>query len=81
MDPHAALQDLLIAVQDGDIERVHELSEALTEWMARGGYPPEIIGRSSLGAIWHLAVTKAVIKLAKAQVRIVAAANRETSDS
>ena len=72
MDPDAALRDLLDAVEAGNCDRVQELTEALNSWMAQGGYPPKTLGPWKLGMVWHVAVAKAIIRLAKAHVRIVA---------
>jgi hypothetical protein len=46
----------------------------LNHWVARGGFPPRIAGSEQLGPIWHIAVMKDVIKLARAHVRVVASA-------
>ncbi len=73
MDPDAALRELFEAVEAGDEDRVAELSAALDDWLSRGGFPPVALGRRELGTVWHVAVTKAAIRLAKAHVRIVAA--------
>ena len=72
MDPDATLADLLTTVEEGECDRVQELTEALNGWIARGGYPPKTIGPWKLGMIWHIAVAKAVLRLARAHVRIVA---------
>ncbi len=72
MDPEAAFRELFEAVEAGDCDRVAELSEALNGWVANGGYPPKTLGPWKLGQIWHIAVTKAILRLAKAHVRIVA---------
>jgi len=72
MDPDATLQELLTAIDDGDCDRVQELAEALTGWIANGGYPPKTIGPWNLGYIWHIAIAKAVLTLAPAHVRVVA---------
>ncbi len=74
MDPDAALKELLLAVEDGDVDRVEELADGLNHWVARGGFPPRIAGSEQLGPIWHIAVMKAVIKLARAHVRVMASA-------
>jgi hypothetical protein len=72
MDPDTTLKELLEAVQEGNRDRVQELAEALNDWIANGGYPPKTIGPWKLGQIWHVAMTKSVIKHAKAHVRVVA---------
>ena len=73
MDPDAAFTDLFDAVEAGDCDRVSELIEALNGWFANGGYPPKTVGPWKLGMIWHIAVAKAVCRLAKAHVQVVAA--------
>lgn len=72
MDPDTTLKDLLDAVEAGDSDRVAELSEALNGWLAKGGYPPKTLGPWKLGMIWHVAVTKAIRRLAKSHVGVVA---------
>ncbi len=72
MDPDATLKELLDAVEAGECDRVEELSDALNGWMANGGYPPKTLGPWKLGMVWHTALTKSVIRLAKAHVRVVA---------
>ena len=72
MDPDVTLRDLLDAVETGDCDRVEELIDALNAWMSQGGYPPKTLGSSKLGMVWHAAVAKSVLRLAKAHVRIVA---------
>lgn len=39
MDPDAALKELLLAVEAGDVDRVEELAEGLLNWLQRGGFP------------------------------------------
>lgn len=72
MDPDVTLRDLFEAVEAGDEDRVTELADALNNWLSQGGFPPVSLGRRELGTLWHTAVTKAAIRLAKAHVRIVA---------
>lgn len=72
MDPNSALQQLIESVATGDIDRTEDLIAAINGWTACGGFPPDTIGPRSLGTIWHLAVTKAVLKIARAHVRVVA---------
>ena len=72
MDPDTALREMLEAVEAGDCDRVQELSEALNGWMAKGGYPPKTLGTWKLGLVWHVATTKALCRLARAHVRVVA---------
>ncbi|MFO0979079.1 MAG: hypothetical protein U0996_21900 [Planctomycetaceae bacterium] len=54
MDPLAAWKELLNALTDLDWERVLEAAENLVDWIANGGFPPEVIvltgdGQSNLG--------------------------------
>lgn len=72
MDPDATFRDIIEAVEAGDENRVTELADALNNWLSRGGFPPVSLGRRELGTVWHTAVTKAAIRLAKSHVRIVA---------
>lgn len=39
MDVEATLRDLLTALEDRDWDRIDELTEALLQWMERGGLP------------------------------------------
>lgn len=78
MDPDATFRDLLDAVEAGDCDRVTELSETLTGWIAKGGYPPKTLGPWKLGMIWHIAVTKAILRLSKVHVRVVASQKGDT---
>jgi antibiotic biosynthesis monooxygenase (ABM) superfamily enzyme len=72
MDPDAALKELLEAVEVGDCDRVTELADGLKQWLAQGGFPPKTIGRWKLGQVWHVAMTHAVIRHARAHVRVIA---------
>jgi len=80
MDPDAALKELLEAVEVGDRDRVTELADGLKQWLAQGGYPPKTLGRWKLGQVWHVAMTHAVIRHARAHVRVVAQ-QKESSDA
>ena len=75
MDPDVALQELLDAVETGDCDRTTELADGLCHWLSSGGFPPKTIGPWKLGQTWHVAITHAVIRHARAHVRVVAARN------
>lgn len=44
MDPDAAWQGLLAALESGDRDRVLETAAALAGWLDRGGFPPSATG-------------------------------------
>lgn len=71
MDPEATLRDLLSAVEEGDSDRVNELSQALERWIEQAGYPPKTIGPWKLGMDWHAAMTRCICQLAGIHVRLV----------
>lgn len=75
MDPDTALKELLEAVEAGECDRVEELSGGLKSWLSQGGFPPRTIGTRKLGHVWHVAMTHAVIRHARAHVNIVARRN------
>lgn len=77
MDPDAALKELLEAVEAGDCDRVRELADGLKHWLSQGGFPPKTIGTWRLGKVWHVAMAHAVIRHARAHVRVVAAQKGE----
>ena len=72
MDPNIALKELFEAVEAGDCDQVRESTAAINGWIAQRGYPPHTLGPWKLGLIWHIAVTKTVLRLAKAHVAVVA---------
>jgi hypothetical protein len=78
MDPDAAFRELFDAVEAGDRDRVTELIDGLNAWLSKGGYPPKTLGPWKLGMVWHVAVAKAVFRLAKAHVRVVASRKTES---
>lgn len=41
MDPQAAWNEMLEAIQKRDWNRAHDCAEGLLEWMRRGGMPPQ----------------------------------------
>jgi hypothetical protein len=77
MDPEVALRELLEAVEAGDCDRVTELADGLRHWLSQGGYPPKTIGPWKLGQIWHVAMTHAIVKHARAHVKVVAKQKEE----
>lgn len=58
MDPDSVLSGLLEALQAKDWERVDLLSEAMLEWLKRGGFPPTTVGPKALGDEWHKNVAR-----------------------
>jgi hypothetical protein len=48
------------------------MADALDGWIANGGSPPKTIGPWKPGQIWHVAMTKTIVKHARAHVRVVA---------
>lgn len=69
MDPQATLRDLLAALEDRDWDRIDELSEALLQWMERGGFPPQTLGSDKLGKQWHRTVATFVCYAAASKSR------------
>ena len=49
MDAQQTLFDLMEAISEGDRDRVAELSQALSEWVANGGFLPEVQYSTSYG--------------------------------
>jgi hypothetical protein len=74
MDPNATLRDLLDALKRRDWDQVHEFSQALLGWMAKGGFPPLTIGSEELGKQWHAMFATCVCHAA--QGRLSAAQKR-----
>lgn len=72
MDPQATLDMLLEALEAKDWELAAELSEALQTWLARGGFPPDTIGPTSLGTDWHRAIARAICETAMARTERLA---------
>ena len=60
-----------------DCDRVTELADGLRHWLSQSGYPPKTFGPWKLGQIWHIAMTHAVVKLARAHVKVVAKQKQE----
>lgn len=80
MDPQQTLNDLIGAMAEGDADRVRELSEALSTWIERGGFPPQTIGPQELGNAWHATITRCVCRLAPAHVRPVRPGDGDTPE-
>lgn len=48
MDPDAALQLLLDAIYEGDLEETRERSRVLSEWLVKDGFMPAALEREQL---------------------------------
>lgn len=81
MDPQATLNELLAAVESREWDRVDELSEALLEWMQRGGFPPQTLGSQKLGKQWHRAVATFVCHAAASKSRDAAKRRRRREEA
>ena len=53
MDPQATWQELLDAWREHDWQRMQDASEALLDWLKRGGFPPEVFPTSGMGSEWN----------------------------
>lgn len=53
MDPQATWDSLLSEWAAGNWLDVYELAEALLQWLSKDGFPPETMGKKSLGADWN----------------------------
>lgn len=51
MDPNQAWSDLAEAVEESDWGAATEIAENLAEWLAKGGVPPRITGRTEFDRI------------------------------
>lgn len=40
MDPQAAWEAMIQSLIDNDVSSASDFADALTEWLARGGFPP-----------------------------------------
>lgn len=69
MDPQAALDELLEAVEAREWDRVDELANGLLQWLTNQGFPPRTIGPETLGRDWHRTVAEFVCYMAQARVR------------
>lgn len=56
MDPQATWNALLSAWTEGDWQEVFDLAEALLDWLANGGFSPEVNAGRRMGADWNRAV-------------------------
>ena len=45
MDPQMTWGDMLDALAAGDVDAAIEAAEALMDWLARGGFPPQPLTR------------------------------------
>lgn len=80
MDPQATLRDLLAAVEVRDWDRIDELSDALLQWMERGGFPPQTLGSPKLGKRWHQAVASFVCYAAASKSKDAAKRRRRREE-
>ena len=42
MDPNVALERLLDAIREGDLERMRSNAHNLREWISKGGFAPNV---------------------------------------
>ncbi len=49
MDPQAACDQMLNAVARQNWPEVREYATALSEWLARGGFPPKVVVSPAVG--------------------------------
>jgi hypothetical protein len=69
MDPQAAWDDLLEALEQRDGDRVEELAEGLLRWLRAGGFPPRAVTGCDLGSDWDREIALTGCRFALAQVR------------
>jgi Zn finger protein HypA/HybF involved in hydrogenase expression len=53
MDPQETWRRLLDAWKQNEWEEVHELSSALLDWLAKGGFPPDPYYPEDMGRHWN----------------------------
>ena len=53
MDPNRCWRDLLEAYAVRNHELAVELAQALLDWLAQRGFPPQIVKQSGLPNGWH----------------------------
>ena len=61
MDPNATWQKLAAAFSAGRWEEAAEIAEYLTEWLSKGGFPPNITGRTGFDCIVVNAACNAIV--------------------
>lgn len=81
MDAEATLRDLLTALEDRDWDRIDELTEALLQWMERGGFPPQALGSPKLGKQWHRTIATFVCHAAASKSRDTAKLRRRKEEA
>lgn len=64
MDCQTTWNELHAALAKRDWDRVRELAEALLQWIARDGFPPQTSSYTGLTKTWHRDVTYLVCHLA-----------------
>jgi hypothetical protein len=69
MDPQVTWEELQEAFADGDWGRVEELSEALLDWLDRGGFPPRMCAGRVVGEDWDRVVSRAAAEFARDRAR------------
>ena len=62
MDPQAAWEQLLDAYQDADWPAATQAAEALSDWLDRGGFPPQTQPQRRLDAAWNLEIARAACR-------------------
>ena len=62
MDPQESYSRLLTAWMNRDWSDVAELSEALLDWLDKGGFPPEPNYPKEMGNEWNATVVRATCK-------------------
>lgn len=53
MDPQQSWAGMLDAMKRKEWDEAKELSDALYEWIRKGGLPPTTVGDESIGEQWH----------------------------
>lgn len=81
MDAEATLRDLLAALEDHDWDRIDELTEALLQWMERGGFPPQTLGSPKLGKQWHRTIATFICHAAASKSRDAAKRRRRKEEA
>lgn len=71
MDPQTTWDMLLRAWSRRAWDDVLDLSQALLDWLDKGGFPPETNYPTELGAEWNTVVARAAIEFALRRSRLV----------
>lgn len=77
MDPQESYSRLLTAWMNRDWSDVAELSEALLDWLDKGGFPPEPNYPKEMGNEWNATVVRATCKFALLRANDVLANENE----